>query len=65
MEENFKTSATELSEPGGKGASAPAVQYATDSASPAGVTEPVKGEIKKIDAMATSQQNEHSDPAGK
>jgi len=42
---------------GDSGASAPAVQYGTDQASPGGVTEPVKGEIKQIpDPFTTSQQ---------
>jgi len=42
---------------GDGGASAPAIQYGTDQASPAGVTEPVKGEISQLpNPFTTSQQ---------
>lgn len=64
--DTLKTSQTEFSRPEGNSSpSVPAAQYGTDKAAPGGVTQPIKGEIKKIDGLKTSQQNEHSDPAGK
>lgn len=63
--DNFKTSQKEwsLSE-GNSSAGAPAVQYGTPGTGPGAVTEPIKGEIKKIDALQTSQQraNQHHLP---
>lgn len=58
MSDNFKTSQTEWSLPEGKGGSGgSSVQYGSEpSGVPGPVTQPVKGEIMKIDAMKTSQQ---------
>lgn len=67
MDDNFKTSQTEWSLPEGKGAAgAPAVQYGSEGSAPGAVTEPIKGEITKIDALQTTQQKagEHHDPEG-
>lgn len=65
--DEFKTSQTEWSLTEGKAAAgAPAVQYGTEGSSPAAVTEPIKGEITKIEALQTAQQkaSEHHDPEG-
>lgn len=66
MDDNFKTSQTEFSGVDGQKGGAPAVQYGTEGSAPAAVTEPVKGEITKIDALKTSQQKagEFSTPEG-
>ncbi len=59
-DDNFKTSQDIWSLTEGQGgAGAPAVQYGSEtSGAPGPVTEPVKGEIKKIDVSQTSQQKE-------
>jgi hypothetical protein len=66
--DEFKTSQTDFSLPEGKNApGAPAVQYGTEtSGAPGPVTEPIKGESSRIDALQTSQQKkgEHHDPEG-
>lgn len=68
MDDNFKTSQTEYSLGEGQNAAgAPAVQYGTEtSGAPGPVTEPIKGDISKIDASQTTQQrnNEHHDAEG-
>lgn len=68
MDDNFKTSQTEWSLTEGKNApGAPAQQWGNEpQGAPGPVTEPIKGEITKIDAMQTSQQKEgeHHDPEG-
>ncbi len=57
MDDNFKTSQTEFSGVDGQNVSAPAVQYGSEtSGAPGPVTEPIKGEITKIDGLQTSQQ---------
>lgn len=53
---------------GRQSASAPDTQYGLETTgAPGPVTEPIKGEIIKIDALQTSQQKagEYSDPASK
>lgn len=65
MEIPTKTSQTEWSRPEGSSSpSAPAVSWGTDKAAPGGVTEPVKGEIKKIGIPTISQTERHL-PEGK
>ncbi len=55
--DDFKTSQTEFSGVDGQNVGAPAVQYGNEpSGAPGPVTQPVKGEITKIDALQTSQQ---------
>lgn len=57
MQTPIKTSQTSFSlTEGNQSVQAPAVQWGTDKAAPGGVTQPIKGEIKKIDALITSQQ---------
>lgn len=63
-----KTSQSEFSGVDGQNISAPAKQWADEpQGAPGPVTEPVKGDISKIDSSATSQQKsgEYSDPGGK
>lgn len=68
MDDILKTSQTDFSLTEGQGgAGVPAVQYGTEtSGAPGPVTQPIKGESSRIDAMQTSQQKkgEHHDPEG-
>lgn len=62
-----KTSQTEFSGVDGQAGGPPAVQYGSEtSGAPGPVTEPIKGEITKIDALQTTQQKagEHHDIEG-
>lgn len=60
-----KTSQTEHSGVDGQNISAPSQQWGSEpQGAPGPVTEPIKGEIKKIESSQTSQQKagEHSTP---
>lgn len=70
MDENFQTSQQKAGEhhltEGQNSAGAPAVQYGSEGSAPGAVTEPIKGESIKMEAMETSQQknDEHDKPEG-